>query len=585
MAIRYLTDINLLGNQLQNAVIQVLATAPAAAKEGQIYYNSADKLIYRYDGANWGPVGVVYSQASGTGAVITGLSNTGTVTTTTVTNLTLDGYTPVEGGYVTKGMTLEAALSALDTAVKNAVAGGGEVNQNAWSNITIPIQSTSTGAVAGQAEEITLAATAKTDAFIIDSGNKWIDVKGEDKRVTFGHALSGVTAGSTGAANIVPAITVDAAGHVTAVEGKTITAAAIGADAAGSAAAVLGQQGDTSDKATVYGVQALATEASNAAGEKVASVTANTAGGIVIGGTAIAPTVGIKLDPATGNIATLSEAGLKVLAPEVKVPVYGLTKDATSTDYAAVYHLTKDGENVGEAINIPKDLFVESGEIVENPAGQEPGKYLKLVLQNQTDPVYIDVADLVDAYTEGNGITISNTNQVSAKVVAANGLSVDTDGIKMGLASADAAGAMSAADFTKLGEIADNATANTITMNGVVTADPSFYAPTAGGTAGQYLVSGGTGVAPTWTNLPTILKKYSAQNGALTAAGGAFTWTIAAATHGISDPTSVQLFESATGAMVMADITTSATGVTIVVNDTAGAGTLAANTYRVVIVG
>ena len=97
MALRFLTDVNLLGNQLQNAVIQVLATAPATAKEGQIYYNSADKLIYRYDGANWSPVGVVYSQASGTGAVITGLGADGNVTTTTVTNLTLDGYTPVEG--------------------------------------------------------------------------------------------------------------------------------------------------------------------------------------------------------------------------------------------------------------------------------------------------------------------------------------------------------------------------------------------------------------------------------------------------------------------------------------------------------
>ena len=96
---------------------------------------------------------------------------------------------------------------------------------------------------------------------------------------------------------------------------------------------------------------------------------------------------------------------------------------------------------------------------------------------------------------------------------------------------------------------------------------------------------GGPGVAPTGANLPTGLKKYSAPDGALTAAGGAFTWTIAAATHGISDPTSVQLFESATGAMVMADITTSATDVTIVINDTTGAGTLTANTYRVVIVG
>ena len=567
MAMKFLTDINLLGNQLQNAVVQVLATAPSSPKEGQIYYNSTDKLIYRYDGANWGAVGVVYNQSSSTGAVITGLSSTGAVTTTNVVGLTLAGYQPVEGGYVTAGMTIQNALAAMDEAIKNAVAGGGEVNQNAWSKILIKAQSDAATAVAGASEDVTLSADAKVDTFTIASGNKWIDINGQGKIVTMGHALSGVTAGATGDASHVAKVTVDAAGHVAGVESVAITPAAIGA-------------------ATTDDVQAAQTAAENAqsaANAKVSSVTA--ANGITIGGMPTAPTVGIKLDAKGGNAATLSADGLMVTIPEVKVPEYSITKDATSADYAAVYHLTKDGVNAGVTINIPKDLFVESGEIVENPAGQPEGKYLKLVLRNQTVPVYINVADLVDAYTPGNGIAISGNNQVSAKVVTANGLSVDTDGIKMGLASDTAAGAMSSADKGKLDLIDEGATANTITLNGAETANPSFYAPVGGGTAGQYLVSGGTGVAPTWTNLPTILKKYSAQNGALTAAGGAFTWTIAAATHGISDPTSVQLFESATGAMVMADITTSATGVTIVLNDTTGAGTLAANTYRVVIVG
>ena len=99
------------------------------------------------------------------------------------------------------------------------------------------------------------------------------------------------------------------------------------------------------------------------------------------------------------------------------------------------------------------------------------------------------------------------------------------------------------------------------------------------------MTAGGEGVAPTWVNLPTILKKYNAQNGAITAAGGVFTWTIATATHGITFPTSVQLFESASGAMVMADVAVTSTGVTISINDTASAGTLTANTYRVVIIG
>ena len=149
------------------------------------------------------------------------------------------------------------------------------------------------------------------------------------------------------------------------------------------------------------------------------------------------------------------------------VPVYSLTKDATSADYAAVYHLTKDGTNVGEPINIPKDLFVESGEIVDNPTGQPEGKYIKLTLQNQTDPIYINVADLVDAYTAGNGITISDSNVVSANVVAGNGLSVDANGIKMGAASSTSAGAMSSADFTKLSGIEAGAQKNAVTsVNG-----------------------------------------------------------------------------------------------------------------------
>lgn len=149
------------------------------------------------------------------------------------------------------------------------------------------------------------------------------------------------------------------------------------------------------------------------------------------------------------------------------VPVYSLTKDATSADYAAVYHLTKDGTNVGEPINIPKDLFVESGEIVDNPTGYPEGKYIKLTLQNQTEPIYINVADLVDAYTAGNGITISNNNVVSANVVAGNGLSVDADGIKMAAASGTSAGAMSSADFTKLNGIETGAQKNTVTsVNG-----------------------------------------------------------------------------------------------------------------------
>ena len=581
MAMRFLTDINLLQSELQNAVIQVLATNPANGKQGQIYYNSADNLLYRYDGTQWGPVGVVYNQSSATGAVVTGLGADGAVTTTNVTGLTLTGYTPVENGYVTAGMTMQQAFAALDEAVKNAVAGGGEVNQNAWSKILVKAQSTAVTAVAGATSDIILSSDAKVDTFTIASGNKWVDINGSGKTVTLGHSLSGVTAGSAGAAASVPVLSVDAAGHVTSLSSATITPAAIGA----------------ATSAAVEAAQSAAEAAKDLADSKVSSVTAGQ--GIAVTGAVKTPTVAVKLDPSAGNIASLSDAGLMVTAPTVTIPEYSIVKLGTATDgYLATYQLQKDGAAAGVNIDIPKDYLVKSASIKTSTGDGDPSgfpagtKYIDFVINTHdtiagtgtASHIYLNVQDLVDAYTAGNGINISDNNEVSAKVVAANGLSVDANGIKMSLASGDAAGAMSSADFTKLSGIDTGATANTITLNGTATKTPSFYAPTAAGTAGQYLVSGGSG-APTWQALPAGLKKYTAQNGVLTAAGGAWTWSIAQATHGVTAPLAVQLFD-ASGNMVMADVAVATNGnVTIVINDTASAGTLAANTYRVVIIG
>ncbi len=156
----------------------------------------------------------------------------------------------------------------------------------------------------------------------------------------------------------------------------------------------------------------------NNANSAVQSVTTDTASGITIGGDTKHPTVAVKVDVAPENKLTVSEAGLKVVVPAADI--YNLTKDVDAGDYAAVYHLTKNGANVGEAINIPKDLFVKSGSIVENPQGQTPGTYIELILQNQEAPIYINVADLIDAYTGKVGdmitVAVSGTNEISATI-------------------------------------------------------------------------------------------------------------------------------------------------------------------------
>lgn len=52
-AINYLYNVNMNKNELHNVVIQNLAVAPNDPKEGQIYYNTADKAFYIWNGTEW----------------------------------------------------------------------------------------------------------------------------------------------------------------------------------------------------------------------------------------------------------------------------------------------------------------------------------------------------------------------------------------------------------------------------------------------------------------------------------------------------------------------------------------------------
>lgn len=99
--------------------------------------------------------------------------------------------------------------------------------------------------------------------------------------------------------------------------------------------------------------------------------------------------------------------------------VVTLTAKGATEDYANVYEL-KQGETLVGNINIPKDMVVESGEVVD----VDGVKNIKLVLQNVADPLYIPVGSLVDIYVaKANAAQVqveinSDTREISAYIVA-----------------------------------------------------------------------------------------------------------------------------------------------------------------------
>lgn len=102
---------------------------------------------------------------------------------------------------------------------------------------------------------------------------------------------------------------------------------------------------------------------------------------------------------------------------------------ATTTDGMLKSYTIKQGDNTVGTIDIPKDMVVQSGEVVTladgDVAGYAAGTYIKLTLANATnDVIYVNVGTLVDIYkAQANATQVqltvdSATREISAVIVA-----------------------------------------------------------------------------------------------------------------------------------------------------------------------
>lgn len=167
--------------------------------------------------------------------------------------------------------------------------------------------------------------------------------------------------------------------------------------------------------------------------------------------------IGVSIASDAGNSLIAVDGGLFV--PTVVVPEYTIEKQEITEDgFAATYKLKKivgdEISYVGDAINIAKDMVIQSATletVIETDvpyAGAVIGDpYIKMIFNDaNASSIYIPVNGLVDTYIAGDGIEIIN-NKISVKLTTNTHGLVAVDGaLTLNLATKTSDGAMSKED-------------------------------------------------------------------------------------------------------------------------------------------
>lgn len=111
-----------------------------------------------------------------------------------------------------------------------------------------------------------------------------------------------------------------------------------------------------------------------------------------------------KGEAAAANVQEALEALNTKASANAEAAKVSVIKDEDSGEYAAVYHVTQNGVNVGVPINIAKDKVVKSGAVITNPStdAEHPGTWIKIELQNTEDVLWINAAGLIEYVTSGS---------------------------------------------------------------------------------------------------------------------------------------------------------------------------------------
>ena len=136
-----LVSLNMNGNEIQNFVVQVLATAPTAAA-GKMYFNSTEHTLYYHNGTNWVDLSSVpnsFGEVKVGSDVIEADSGSDRIELVAVDNITLTAdvtndkitITAVDTTYDPATQSTDGLMSAADKTKLDGIEAGAEANVNA----------------------------------------------------------------------------------------------------------------------------------------------------------------------------------------------------------------------------------------------------------------------------------------------------------------------------------------------------------------------------------------------------------------------------------------------------------------------
>lgn len=538
---KYLANIDLNQNELQNPVIQNLASAPASPKKGQQYFNTTDNTLYVYTGTAWLNAlaqGTTYQ--AGTGIDSSALAN-GTIKTDT----TIASKTDIGAGLV----VFQKNGSALSTV---------NVNQTSTTtvNYTIPTQASDIGAL--------------PDTTVIGDGATIFKKNGT--------AFATITANQTGTVNVNYTIPVTASDVGALPDSTVIGDASFVIQSNGTAVGTIGVNATTGSTINVTSTQLSDISIASGSTNYLTYNSSNGQIGAKVDGTVTASSTNLVTSGAVDTaISNALVGGVKYI---------GTWTATGQTDYSGITLPVKKGY-----------LYLVEGSATIGGIEWNAGDYLMVNANVAAGGTLTDVSKIDN--TEGTDIVRLNASQtLTNKTIDADDNTISdltTSNLKSGVIQTAVRATTSASNTAIASELAvskalsdkqDTLTAgsNINISGGTISATDTTYS------AGSGLSLNSTTFAVDFTDVATAAQGakadtaaqvYSESNPALTASGGQCTWTV---THNLgSRNVEVKVYEISTWEEVVTSVALTSTSVaTVKLNSTSN---IAAATYQVVVAG